>query len=204
MVGTEPTADFLRQKFIDAGLQDYNVGWVAVDEWLNYTRTFPAGTYNVYARLARDGGPEIQFTNELSMLTTPTATTASQTTEVLGTFGRTGTGGWQSYVWVPLLDESGNLVPVTLDGVATLRSTCTAAGYNANFYMLIPAAAVGPELSVSQTGGTVTLSWSGAGLILESKDSLGDPGWTSVTTTGNQLEITPAAGETKFYRLRQE
>ena len=56
-VGTEVTGDFLRQKYVDAqtnnpAIRDYNVGWVEVGEWLNYTRSFPTGTFNVYGRFA--------------------------------------------------------------------------------------------------------------------------------------------------------
>src|SRR5439155_6413516 len=57
LVGTEVSRDVLRQKYIDAqvndpNVMDYAVGWVEVGEWLNYTRTFPPGKYSIYGRFA--------------------------------------------------------------------------------------------------------------------------------------------------------
>ncbi|MEX2578548.1 MAG: hypothetical protein WD342_05780, partial [Verrucomicrobiales bacterium] len=115
----------------------YNVGWVAIDEWLNYTRTFPAGEYYVYARLAFGGsGP---FGAQLDRVTSDRSQ-PDQTTEKLGTFrSSTATGGWQNYEFIPLIDDDGNLVSLDLSGVDTLRVTAVQGGYNANYYMLVPA-----------------------------------------------------------------
>ncbi len=47
--------DHVRAKYDDAGgagsgVYDYAVGDIAANEWMNYTRTFPAGNYEVYLR----------------------------------------------------------------------------------------------------------------------------------------------------------
>src|SRR5205807_2460628 len=61
--GTEVASDYLRQKFLDARVAsgdgtigDFDIGWWNAGWWLNYTRTYPAGQYYVYARLAGGAG----------------------------------------------------------------------------------------------------------------------------------------------------
>ena len=55
--GTEITTDYLRNKFVIAGVTnvDFDVGWWVPGTWLNYTRTIPTNTYLVYGRLAAGG-----------------------------------------------------------------------------------------------------------------------------------------------------
>ena len=55
--GTQVASDFLRQKFITAGVSDYNVDTGGIWPWrLNYTRTFPTNNYYIYGRLASAAG----------------------------------------------------------------------------------------------------------------------------------------------------
>ncbi len=103
-------------------------GWSSA-EWQNYTKTFPAGNYNVYARLSTSSGSTIRFDQVTSDRTQPNQTTAN-----LGSFSFTGSGSFQ---WVPLL-KNGTLAVVNLAGVNTVRAT-TGGGANANLYMLVPA-----------------------------------------------------------------
>ena len=127
-LNTENTGDVPRPGFTG----DYNVGWTDGGEWGNYTRSFPAGVYNVYLRAARGNGGN--GSASLAMVTSD-ATQPNQTTANLGTFTVPSTGNWQSYVWVPLRDIGGSLVQVTLSGIQTLRAT-TLDGYNVNYYAL--------------------------------------------------------------------
>jgi hypothetical protein len=139
--GTEWCADIVRQKYLDAiaggdaDVKDYDVGWTyggLAGDWMNFTRNFPAGTYNIYGRLSGGGGVSKVG---LWKVTSGVGTT-TQTTESIGTFVWS-SRGWQSWDWVPLNDANGNLVKITLSGATTLR----AAGDNANqnFFMLVPA-----------------------------------------------------------------
>ena len=56
------------------------------------------------------------------------------------------------YSYVPLTDAQGNLLSVNMGGIETLRATLTQGGFNANFYMLVPAQAVRPTLNVAKSG----------------------------------------------------
>jgi len=128
---TEVTADVLRAQY--ATQPDYDVGWFDAGEWLDYTRTYPAGLYNVYARIASPG----VATLNLAKVTGGLGTT-NQTTLSLGNFSLQNGLGWSSFSWVPLTDASANLVKLNLGGVSTLRVT-TGGNANANFFMLVPA-----------------------------------------------------------------
>ena len=83
-----PCGDVARQKFLDAkvgdpNVQDWQVGYFDAGEWVNYTRDFPVGTYNIYARLANgNGGTATVYLDKV----TSGQTTASQGTVSLGSF----------------------------------------------------------------------------------------------------------------------
>jgi hypothetical protein len=128
---TEVTADIKRDQYANAN--DYDVGWFDAGEWLNYTRTYPTGLYNAYARISSPGAATLNLAEVTSGLGT-----TNQTTESLGNFSLADGLGWSSFSWVPLTDASGSLVKLRLGGVATLRLT-TGGNANANFFMLVPA-----------------------------------------------------------------
>ena len=62
--------------------------------------------------------------------------TTSQTTASLGTFSYSDTGSWQTYVWMPLLNN-GSPVAVNGGAVETFRATTLKGGFNVNNYMLV-------------------------------------------------------------------
>jgi hypothetical protein len=128
--------DTLRVQY--AGTNDYAVGYFTTGEWINYTRTFPAGTYNVYGRFAAGGG-----TSTVGLSTVNPDTTVN----ALGTFSPN-TADWNTYAYTPLRDAYNNLVPVTLNGKTTLRVTRPAGpDANINFFMLLPAATGLPTIT---------------------------------------------------------
>jgi len=51
------------------------------------------------------------------------------------------------------------------------------------------------------SGGGVTISWTGTG-TLEQSDSLSPPNWTTAPSQANPQTV-PAAGGSRFYRIRQ-
>jgi hypothetical protein len=147
-MATDVTGEPTRQKFVDAGAHDYNVGWFNgagfggdnigirsydAGEWVNYTRNFPAGTYNIYARLANGNGGTA--TLPLSKVVSGWGT-SPQTTVELGIF-RFPANGWGSYAYVPLTDVFGNKRAISLSGTNTLRVTAGSGG-NLNFFFLSP------------------------------------------------------------------
>jgi hypothetical protein len=141
-MATTPSGDVTRQKYVDAGATDYKIGWFGGGEWVNYTRSYPAGVYNVYARMAGNAGAA---TLTLDRVTSGWGT-SEQSLANLGTFAFPGTGGWSTYIYQPLTDTNGNLVPVSLSGTNTLRIT-TGGGGDVSFVMLVPANTNKPAIS---------------------------------------------------------
>jgi len=136
-MGTEVNGDSpLRLAYITSGSPDYDLGWYDGTFWVDYTRTIPAGQWNVVARLANGTGGNGGVV--LSQVTSGRGTT-NQVTANLGTCTVPATGGWQAYTWVPMRDAGGNLAKLTGTGAQqTIRGTSQGA-LNVNFYMLIPA-----------------------------------------------------------------
>ena len=203
-MATPVANDFLRQKFDDAGVSDHKIGWFDSGEWANYTRTWPAGEFLVYGRLA--GNPGNAFSLYLEKVTGGVGT-ITQTTEQLGRFGGTA-GGWDTYEWVQLTDEElANPLTVQLGGEETLR-LYTTGNNDPNFFMLVPVGSAPLVLTATTGGGNVQLSFptaNGVGYELLYKDDLDDPQWTMMTTVigdGTTMSVSePLAGDTRFYVL---
>ncbi len=143
-LATENAADKPRAAY-STGLPDYDVGFNDGGKWGNYTRTFPAGVYNIYMR-GSDGNGSSADSASLALVTSGRGT-STQTTTNLGTFSVPALGGWQVYSWVPLKDSNGNLAQFTGGAVKTLRVTTDNGNYNANFYLLMPADLSAPVIT---------------------------------------------------------
>jgi hypothetical protein len=198
-VATEANSDIVRPQY-GAGLTDYDVGYTATGDWWNYTRTYPAGKFNVYLRAARGGTGTA--TMGLRQVTSGLGT-SNQTTVSLGSFSLPATGAWQTYTWVPLKDGSGDLAVVTLGGPSTLR--LTDGGGNLNFLLLAPA----PVLSGIPSGGNLHLSFgtqSGFNYTVLYKNSLTDSTWTELSTVAGDDSVKTVSpsitGPSRFYRLQ--
>jgi len=147
-VATTAVTDTARAQFNQAHAQDYNIGFLGAGFWESYTRTWPAGTYNVYGRMASgasaSGLPTPPGIRDDVNLVVAGEGTTNQILSYVGTFNVPTTNGYSAYQYVPLMDKYGNYAQVTLNGVETLRSTLdltTTAGVaqfglNINFYML--------------------------------------------------------------------
>ncbi|MCL5099180.1 MAG: hypothetical protein M1608_16910, partial [Candidatus Omnitrophica bacterium] len=150
-VGTEPVGqaeNSLRNKYNpdntgDPAVVDYHIGSVDEGEWWNYTRTFPSGTYRVYARFAY-AGPGI-FGARLDSIVSGASTT-NQTAVPLGHFLGQPTGDAETYAFFPLQDAFGDDVELSLGGASTFRCTSLTEGVNANFYILVPTETFGTML----------------------------------------------------------
>jgi Carbohydrate binding module (family 6) len=195
---TEAANDYLRPEYDNTGHTDYDLANTATGEWENYTRTYPAGTWNVYIRAARGTAGTAQM--PLSRVTSGRGT-STQTLAPLGTFNIADTGGWQVYLWKPLLDASGNLAVVTLGGVDTLR--LSDGGANVNFFALVPALVL--KASVS---GAMHLSFGtqpGFDYTIQYKNTFQDATWTPLVTVagdGTIKTVNDPLGSTRFYRLQ--
>ena len=67
----------------DTNICEFNIAYFYATNWLNYTRTYPAGTFNIWGRLGAGGGAFTGCT--LSMVTNGWGT-SNQLTTVLGSF----------------------------------------------------------------------------------------------------------------------
>ena len=116
------TLDYPRQKYAaaggaGAGVFDYDIGDVESGEFLMYTRTFVAGTYEVYLRQAY-----ANLAQGVAALERVTGdrTQPNPATQALGSF--LGVLSGYQYRNIPLTDGLGqNRIKVRLSGVETLR-----------------------------------------------------------------------------------
>jgi hypothetical protein len=164
-VGSQQATDFVRPKFLAAQtntpptdngtITPFNLGYFNAGNWVNYTRTYPTNTFNIWGRLA--GGNGAFSGTTLSRVTSGVGTT-TQTTVVLGSFADPNPAGWQVYHWVELMDASNNPVVVSLGGKATLRLT-SGNNLNAEFLMFTPAPAAAAAFNVSAgvSGGNINI-----------------------------------------------
>jgi hypothetical protein len=196
--GDIPRKSLQNAQAVDPAINDYKIGWFNTGEWVNYTRNFPAGTYNVYARLA---GGQGAATVTLSKVTAGAGTTA-QTLSTLGTFSFVGSS-WSTYQYVPLRDTFGNLVEVSANGLTTLRVT-TGGGADVNFLMLVAPDRTHPVITGAYPDGTMLLqgtnafrfgvassaspiSSSGIGLLVNGVDVSSK---LTITGTANEKTVT--------------
>lgn len=123
---------------------DYDVGDLAAGEWMNYTREFTTGTYEVYLREA-----VVNFPRGDSVLEQVTSdpTQPGQTVKTIGSFLAT-TSGYTSRN-VPLTDGAGvNKLKLRLSGKTTLRLRTVTADDDTgnrllNYLIFVPVADAG-------------------------------------------------------------
>jgi hypothetical protein len=126
-----------RQRLGHIVTTNYKVGWNDAGDWYNYTRTFQAGAYNVYAQIASGGAAmSARFEEVTSGRGTP-----QQTLQKLGEFNAPASGGWDTFVPVPLKDDKGNLLALNLSGERTLRFTVQPGNLDFNYLLFVSASA---------------------------------------------------------------
>lgn len=131
----EQATDYRRTNFVYFGGFDFHLAFFGPNDWANYTRTYPSGSFYVYGRFAGSGDCSMYLDQVISG-----AGTANQTTRRLGHFEAIGHGP-QTHDWVPLTDD-GLAAPmvVKLGGVTTLR--LSSGTFNPNFFMLVPTSGI--------------------------------------------------------------
>jgi hypothetical protein len=200
-----PGAVETRPHFITAGVNNHAVtGW-EVDDWLNYTRTFPNARYRAYLRYGALQDRSIQLD-----LVTGDRTQPNQTVTAIGAFNAAQINSDAIYRYAALTNANGDTATVALSGVQTLRLTGsdTTGGLTTDFLMLVPFSEQ-PRLTISSGGNQVTLSFAtvaGLTYTLEYKDRLADPTWGSLSPTvagdGTVKSVSQPAGQpARFYRL---
>ncbi|HEY4414932.1 MAG TPA: hypothetical protein VGO57_04490, partial [Verrucomicrobiae bacterium] len=203
---SDPTAttaitDATRQQFISAGASDYNVGFVGPGFWQNYTKTWPAGTFNVYARLA--SGANIGTVRASLSQVIAGQGTANQLTKHVGTFSIPSSNGYSAYLYAPLMDKFGNYANVTPNGVNTFRVTdltvdqseqaaAGAFGLNANFYMLLNARTDLPRIDTVYPDGSALMQQTNTFSFVASSPTYG------INTTNIHLTVNGADVSTQL------
>jgi len=202
-----------RTNLADPLICEFNIGYFYATNWLNYTRTYPTNTYNIWGRLAAGTA----FSGATLSAVTSGVGTSNQTTSVLGTFSDANPAGYQVYHWIPLLDASGNPVVAALGGVATLRLTAptnatpNGGALNPLFFMLVPATAPATPFAISASvnAGNIQISIPtqlGHNYTLWYANSLPGSSWTQVggNIAGNgsvQVITQSLAGNQGYYRV---
>ncbi len=187
-----------RDRGLGEVVADFRLGWMGEGKWFNYTRTFPAGTYNVYAALShgdatttatRIGGSLVDVTGGGST--------------VLGAFDAPTTGGWGNNALVPMKDAAttNSIVALDLSGTKTLRFN----DRNGDFDYLLFAPAVNGEVpqftSIKKNAdGSITVEWTGGG-TLQAAPAVTGP-WQDVTGATSPYTLQPT--EAMLYdRIKQ-
>ena len=162
---TAPVTDSARRQFQGTGALDYNVGFLGAGHWEQYTRTWPSGTYNLYARVASGANLGTLYSS-WSQVITGWGTT-NQVIRHIGSFAIPSTGGYSSYFYTPLIDRFGNYAQLTLGGTNTFRDTHLVSnqtetgngtyGLNINFYMLVAPRTDLPRIDSVYPDGTVLM-----------------------------------------------
>lgn len=221
------TLDYTRAKFGQAGgaeeyVFDYAVGDFQPGEWMNYTRTFPSGTYAVYLR--QSVGNMDQYTCVLEEVTSDPSE-ENQTTRPLGTFRGFRTGFQYGNV---LLTNAAGTEPVllTLEGVKTLRLRQTAtvasdAQVAQNYLVFVrqgtSAPPVGSLVITAVTTGPVSdeviLKWvsePGKTYLIEVSPDLSSGSWAPLVpaypSQGTETSFTdklPEGTHVRFYRVSE-
>jgi len=205
LIRTDVNGDTPLQKLLDAQATNalafnYNVSYLRSNSWLNYTRTYPTGEFNVYARLASDPAVLPSFSllfDEVSNVST----------NHLGNFVGSGRG-WGFFDWIPLVNTNGALAKVTLNGETTLRLTTPAGEVNPNSFLFVPAVTLPADLQWSYAGGTLTLTWNDPAFKLQSQTNAPgagiSTGWSDYpggTTSPVNVTVDPSKGSL-FFRLK--
>jgi hypothetical protein len=184
------------------------IGYTDAGEWYHYTRTFPNGTYNVYAAISHGGdGPTAGSlalvnggaTNQLGIFTQPS-----------------GTGGWGVNRLVPLTDVNGGMIAVPLNGQQTVRYTIGANGAGAgdfDYLVFVPGGTAttamrditSPSDAITGIGGTWPMAESPTNLFDNTTTKFlnfgVDP--TSAPFVGPvSVVVTPAAGSSVVKAIR--
>jgi hypothetical protein len=206
---SDDTTDGFRTKYLNAqtfyndpNIGSFQIGYFGDGNWLNYTRTFPTGSFYVWGRFAGDGGP---ISNTLSQVTSGVGT-SNQTLELLGNFSGPQTGNYATFAWYPLRDANGNMVNLTLGGKETLRLTQETSPENAIFLMLVPAP-VQLQLTASLVAGQINISFpsqSGFTYTVWQASTLAVPtAWTPVGATipgtGGVVNVAETLTSTQGY-----
>ncbi|MGE3309928.1 MAG: hypothetical protein AB7O66_08155 [Limisphaerales bacterium] len=198
--------DKIRKKYADAGgieggVYDYDVGDLVAGEWTQYTRTFTAGSYEVYLR-----AQVVNIATADSVLehVTGDPTQPDAAVSLLGSF--LGVRGGFDYQNIPLTDGSGaNRTVVRLSGTTTLRirhlTSNAADGYRLlNYLIFVPVADTTQRATVTSASpaanSTVNTVTPVIDVTLQNRDTTVDIGTVKLRLNGADVPATVTATAT--------
>ena len=155
MPQTAISQDELRQEYLDAEMDDYDLVFFRPGEWVNYTMTLKKGHYQVILKAAVISSGATTLTLERVI---GNATLPDQVTAPVGVF--IAPGGGSSYDWITATDISGAPVTVSLNGKSTLRLTKVSGDTRLNYLMF-----VAMETSTAAPSVVITAPVDGAAFI---------------------------------------
>jgi hypothetical protein len=180
---------------------NYKLGWVDTADWGNYTRTFPAASYEVWAALSYDGRGENQLRGTLGLVNDPAST--AQVVTPVGSFSAPGSGGWGANNLVVMADDAGAKKVVSMGGVQTVRFTMDSGDFDYLVFVPVgPPVSEGPKFSgISvNANGSISIAWEGGG-TLQAAPSVTGP-WQDVAGATSPYTFTPSTSM-MFGRIRQ-
>jgi hypothetical protein len=206
-VGMQRSLDNERLKYLDwggpdQGYYDYDVGDIRTGEWLNYTRDFPEGNYEVYLRESLANWPQSECVLE-RVLSSPDQT--DQVTEATGSFLASPTGF--RYRNFPLTDASGQQkIVLHLAGVETFRLRQVTAdppdgAIFQNYLIFIPTAGSGVQRplisSLAPAPGAVVQTLSPAiSIAIRNRDTALDPASIVLEFNGQKVSLDIVSDDT--------
>ena len=155
MPQTAISQDEVRQEYLDAEMDDYDLVFFRAGEWVNYTKTFEEGHYRVILKAAVISSGATTLTLERVI---GNATLPDQVTAPVGVF--IAPGGGSSYDWIPATDISGAPVTVSLNGKSTLRLTKVSGDTRLNYLMFVEM-----ETSAAAPSVVITAPMDGAAFV---------------------------------------
>ncbi len=178
---------------------NFRIGWVGNGEWQNYTRTFPQGTFNIWAAMSYDGRTPGQLNGSLDMVTSD-PTQPNQSVQRVGTFNAPGSGGWGRNELVPMKNGAGAIASVPMGGVQTVRINLGSG--DVDYIILVPTAGEAPRFTsvTRNANGSITVHWTGGG-TLQSAPGVTGP-WTDIPGAASPAVLT-ATGSQIYGRVRQ-
>ena len=191
-IGEDPQVPMDRTGDRDRGVGEldvnYKMGWIGDGQWYQYTRTFPAGDYNVYAGLSHGDGAAVGNTNRIRG---QFATVASGNPTVVGSFESPYTGGWGNNALVPMRDTNGTLVSIKLTGQQTVRFNASNGDFD---FLLFTPALPGNVLSKDDTIVPSSSNHPGGEAAPKVIDGLSSTKYLNFDKVNTGFTVTPKAG----------
>jgi hypothetical protein len=198
-LGESPNKNMDKTGDVNRGLwtntTNFKLGWTDSGDWANYTRTYPAGDYEVWIGLSHGDGPSNATALKASLqAVTSDPTVGNQTVTQLGTVVGPGTGGWGVNRQLQFKNADGAPAVISLGGKSTLRVTMDSGDFD--YFVLIPG--VKPVSSkftstVLNANGTITITWTGGG-VLQAGESINGP-FQDIAGATSPYTFTPAANQ---------